>query len=66
MRPFHTRLKMNIQKSPFLVVATEPTPNPAAFKFNLNQQAAASTHAYNNEFEAEGGPLLKSSSLSVS
>lgn len=51
--------KMNIQKSPFLVVATEPTPNPAAFKFNLNQQAAASTHAYNNEFEAEGDPFAE-------
>ncbi len=50
---------METKKRSFVVIATEPTPNPGAFKFNLNQKAAASTHAFNNEFEAEGDPFAE-------
>lgn len=51
---------METRRKPFLVVATEPTPNPAAFKFNLNQPAIASgSRAYNSEEEAEGDPFAE-------
>ena len=50
---------METPKKSFVVTATEPTPNPGAFKFNLNQKAAVNTHAYNNEFEAEGDPFAE-------
>ncbi len=46
---------MEAQKKKFMVVATEPTPNPAALKFNLNTKAIAhGSRSFNNEFEAEG------------
>lgn len=50
---------MDTQRKSFLVIATEPTPNPAAFKFNLNQRAAVNTQAFNNEDEAEGDPFAE-------
>ncbi len=50
---------MNTQKKAFIVTATEPTPNPAAFKFNLNQRAAVNTQAFNNEDEADGDPFAE-------
>jgi len=43
-----------------MVVATEPTPNPAALKFNLNTKAIAhGSRSFNNEFEAEGDPFAE-------
>ena len=43
-----------------MVVATEPTPNPAAFKFNLNSKAIAQgVRAFNNDIEAEGDPFAE-------
>ncbi len=44
----------------FTVVATEPTPNPAAYKFNVNGTIIAEgSKAYNNEIEAEGDPFAE-------
>ncbi len=44
----------------FTVVATEPTPNPAAYKFNVNGTIIAEgSKAYNNESEAEGDPFAE-------
>ena len=37
---------MEAQKRKFMVVATEPTPNPAALKFNLNTKAIATRLAF--------------------
>lgn len=43
-----------------MVVATEPTPNPAAFKFNLNGRAIAhGARAFNDDIEAEGDPFAE-------
>jgi len=44
-----------------MVVATEPTPNPAAFKFNVNGPITPEgvSKAFNNEFEAEGDPFAE-------
>ena len=43
-----------------MVVATEPTPNPAAFKFNLNGRVIAhGVKAYNDDIEAEGDPFAE-------
>jgi len=51
---------MEAQKKKFMVVATEPTPNPAALKFNLNTKAiATSMRSFNNEIEAEGDPFAE-------
>lgn len=51
---------MEAQKKKFMVVATEPTPNPAALKFNLNTKAIAhGSRSFNNEFEAEGDPFAE-------
>ena len=51
---------MEAQKKKFVVVATEPTPNPAALKFNLNSKAIAQgSRSFNNEFEAEGDPFAE-------
>ena len=51
---------MEAQKKKFMVVATEPTPNPAALKFNLNTKAIAQgSRSFNNEFEAEGDPFAE-------
>ena len=51
---------MEAQKRKFMVVATEPTPNPAALKFNLNTKAIAhGSRSFNNEFEAEGDPFAE-------
>ena len=51
---------METQQRKFLVVATEPTPNPAALKFNLNSRAIAhGAKAYNNDIEAEGDPFAE-------
>ena len=48
------------QPRKYTVVATEPTPNPAALKFNVNGVIIASgSKAYNNEFEAEGDPFAE-------
>ena len=44
---------MTTQTRKFMVVATEPTPNPAAFKFNLNSRAIAhGVKAFNDDIEA--------------
>ena len=46
---------MEAQKKNFMVVATEPTPNPAALKFNLNTKAIDNgMRSFNNDIEAEG------------
>lgn len=46
------------QPRKYTVVATEPTPNPAALKFNVNGMIIASgSKAYNDEFEAEDDPF---------
>ena len=51
---------MAVQSRKFVVVATEPTPNPAAFKFNLNGRAIAQgAKAFNDEIEAEGDPFAE-------
>ncbi len=51
---------METLKRNYLVVATEPTPNPAAFKFNLNSRAIAhGAKSYNDEIEAEGDPFAE-------
>ena len=51
---------MEAQKKKFMVVATEPTPNPAALKFNLNTKAIAhGSRSFNNEIEAEGDPFAE-------
>ena len=51
---------MEAQKRKFMVVATEPTPNPAALKFNLNTQAIAhGSRSFNNDIEAEGDPFAE-------
>ncbi len=51
---------MTTQSQKFMVVATEPTPNPAAFKFNLNRRAInQGIRAYNDEIEAEGDPFAE-------
>lgn len=51
---------MDTQKRTFMVVATEPTPNPAALKFNLNTQAIAhGMRSFNNDIEAEGDPFAE-------
>ena len=51
---------MEAQKKRFMVVATEPTPNPAALKFNLNTQAIAQgSRSFNDEIEAEGDPFAE-------
>ena len=51
---------MEAQKRKFMVVATEPTPNPAAFKFNLNTRAIAhGSRSFNNDIEAEGDPFAE-------
>jgi len=48
------------QPRKYTVVATEPTPNPAALKFNVNGMIMASgSKAYNDEFEAEGDPFAE-------
>ncbi len=49
------------QPRKYTVVATEPTPNPAALKFNVNGMiiASGSKKAYNDEFEAEGDPFAE-------
>lgn len=48
------------QPRKYTVVATEPTPNPAALKFNVNGVIIASgSKAYNDEFEAEGDPFAE-------
>jgi len=51
---------MEAQKKKFMVVATEPTPNPAALKFNLNTKAIAhGSRSFNDEIEAEGDPFAE-------
>jgi Fe-S cluster biogenesis protein NfuA len=51
---------MEAQKKKFMVVATEPTPNPAALKFNLNTKAIANgMRSFNNDIEAEGDPFAE-------
>ena len=51
---------METQTRKFMVVATEPTPNPAAFKFNLNGRAIAhGSRAFNDDIEAEGDPFAE-------
>ena len=51
---------MEAQKRKFMVVATEPTPNPAALKFNLNTQAIAhGSRSFNDDIEAEGDPFAE-------
>jgi len=51
---------MEAQKKKFMVVATEPTPNPAALKFNLNTKAiAVGMRSFNNDIEAEGDPFAE-------
>ena len=51
---------METQTRKFMVVATEPTPNPAAFKFNLNGRVIAhGVKAYNDDIEAEGDPFAE-------
>ena len=51
---------MEAQKRKFMVVATEPTPNPAALKFNLNTKAIAhGGRSFNNDIEAEGDPFAE-------
>jgi len=51
---------MATQTRKFTVVATEPTPNPAALKFNLNGRAIAQGGmAFNDEIEAEGDPFAE-------
>jgi len=51
---------MEAQKKKFRVVATEPTPNPAALKFNLNTQAIAhGSRSFNDDIEAEGDPFAE-------
>ncbi len=51
---------METLKRKFVVVATEPTPNPAAFKFNLNGRVIAQgLKAYNDDIEAEGDPFAE-------
>ena len=51
---------MEAQKKKFMVVATEPTPNPAALKFNLNTKAIAQgMRSFNNDIEAEGDPFAE-------
>lgn len=51
---------MEAQKRKFMVVATEPTPNPAALKFNLNTQAIATgSRSFNDDIEAEGDPFAE-------
>lgn len=48
------------QTQKFTVVATEPTPNPAAFKFGLGARVIANgSKAFNNEEEAESDPFAK-------
>ena len=48
------------QPRKYTVVATEPTPNPAALKFNVNGAIMTSgSKAYNDEFEAEGDPFAE-------
>ena len=51
---------MEAQKKNFMVVATEPTPNPAALKFNLNTKAIAhGMRSFNNDIEAEDDPFAE-------
>ena len=51
---------MEAQKRKFMVVATEPTPNPAALKFNLNTKAIDNgSRSFNNDIEAEGDPFAE-------
>jgi Fe-S cluster biogenesis protein NfuA len=51
---------METQKRTFMVVATEPTPNPAALKFNLNTRAIANgMRSFNNDIEAEVDPFAE-------
>ncbi len=51
---------MEAQKKKFMVVATEPTPNPAALKFNLNTRAIAhGMRSFNDDIEAEGDPFAE-------
>jgi Fe-S cluster biogenesis protein NfuA len=51
---------MASQKKNFMVVATEPTPNPAALKFNLNTKAIDNgMRSFNNDIEAEGDPFAE-------
>jgi Fe-S cluster biogenesis protein NfuA len=51
---------MATQKKKFMVVATEPTPNPAALKFNLNTKAIDNgMRSFNNDIEAEGDPFAE-------
>ena len=51
---------MEAQKKKFMVVATEPTPNPAALKFNLNTRAIANgMRSFNNDIEAEVDPFAE-------
>ena len=51
---------MEAQKKNFMVVATEPTPNPAALKFNLNTKAIDNgMRSFNNDIEAEGDPFAE-------
>jgi Fe-S cluster biogenesis protein NfuA len=51
---------MVTQKKNFMVVATEPTPNPAALKFNLNTKAIDNgMRSFNNDIEAEGDPFAE-------
>ena len=55
------------QTRKYTVVATEPTPNPAALKFNVNGMIIASgSKAYNDEFEAEGDPFAVHAGLNGS
>lgn len=51
---------METLKRNYRVVATEPTPNPAALKFNLNSRTIAhGAKSYNDEIEAEGDPFAE-------
>ena len=51
---------MEAQKKKFMVVATEPNPNPAALKLNLNTKAIDNgMRSFNNDIEAEGDPFAE-------
>ncbi len=51
---------METQTRKFTVVATEPTPNPAALKFNLNGRVIAhGSRSFNDDIEAEGDPFAE-------
>ncbi|MFQ5482084.1 MAG: NifU family protein [Nitrospinaceae bacterium] len=51
---------METKRTGFVVTATEPTPNPAAFKFNLNGKAAGSkSRAFNSAEDPAGDPFVE-------